>query len=81
MFIHEFFLERRQRARTLSRPGEYAELGKIHLKNRLAVLNEIKTDIENFQDLLRVQLALAQKRSGLIYAEDDLAISNIELVS
>lgn len=62
-------------------PMELDELQAVHLKHRLTLLNEINSEIANFRDLVKVKLALFQKKSGIFCDEDDLAISNIELVT
>lgn len=55
---------------------------KTQIKEQLETLSEIKRDMDSFLDLLKVKMALSSQISNSnIVLDEDLAISNIELVS
>eukprot|EP00794_Sanderia_malayensis_P019961 gene19961-21915_t len=76
-----YISSKRSRSQRANQEHNLEELQKSHMITKMDTLREMKLDIEKFRDLLKVQLALAQRKTGLSVPEDDWAISNIELIT
>lgn len=57
------------------------EMKQSQLRDRVEILGDLKRDMDNFLDLVRVQIALSNQQTNRTFEDDDLAISNIELLS
>ena len=55
---------------------------KSHLKEQLEALTDIKTEMDEFIEMVKVKVALgSHMTNGSFHVDDDLAINNIEMVS
>ena len=55
---------------------------KVQIKEQMDTLSDIKREMDTFIDLVKVKIALSnQLTNGKHHFDDDLAISNIELIS
>ena len=61
---------------------EDEEVRKNQLKEQVETLSDIKGEMDNFLELIKVKIALGNRiTNGNFHIDDDLAINNIDLVS
>lgn len=54
---------------------------KAQLREQLKTFSDIKKEVDSFLDLIKVKMALnGQFSNGNFHMDDDVAISNIELI-